>query len=209
MAAKKTTKPTTPEYETCPCCKQKTLKKPIKISSEIAEHYMACIVSGVPFNHTFPMYDGRLVIKVLSHSREETILVYKMVMLTEPLAHTSPMLKDLIGLVNSYGNIESIAVKHKDDEGKEHVTVYKPSSYVLKACAELVAKWETVKITDDNKKEFLADMQEKYNKLSSTEIISAIPPVVLHRVVSDFRMLDSILLEAGFDENFWKGIELA
>ena len=47
-----TTKETEIEYVTCPCCGKPTLVRPIKIKGTVLDHYLTCIMSGVPFWHT-------------------------------------------------------------------------------------------------------------------------------------------------------------
>ena len=59
-----------------------------------------------------------------------------------------------------------------------------------------------------DKDAFLEDVKQIYKELSNTEILSSTPPSILTHVINDFRALETIMLEAGFDENFWKGIEL-
>lgn len=53
-----------PEFITCPCCGKPTLVKPLELNGPILDHYIACLVSGVPFSHTYPIYKGKLEVTV-------------------------------------------------------------------------------------------------------------------------------------------------
>ena len=71
MAEEETTA-TTPEqepsteqqYDICPCCGKPTLKRPVKPGQELTDHWMACMISGTPFTHTYPLFKGRVEIMV-------------------------------------------------------------------------------------------------------------------------------------------------
>lgn len=204
---------TTPVEETvddtkalCPCCGQPTLMKPVKVDGKIVDDYLASILTGVPFSHTFPMFDGRLKVTLAVSDREESIRLYSLILMMEPYIGASATVKDFIGLVNMYFRIKQISVRSGDKEGK----VYFPAKHILEACDELSQKWENADLHDETKKaEFLADIKQKYLAVSSPDTISSTPPVILNKLLSDFGALEKIMLEAGFDENFWKGIKLA
>lgn len=190
----------------CPCCGQPTLMKPVKVDGKIVDDYLASILTGVPFSHTFGMFDGKLKVTLAVPGREEGIKLYSLIFLMEPYAGTSTVVKDFIGLVDMYFRIKQISVRSDTKEGK----VYFPAKHVLAACDELGKKWENVDLHDEEKKaEFLADIKQKHTAVSATDIISATPTIILNKLLGDFSALEKIMLEAGFDENFWKGIKLA
>ena len=86
--------------------------------------------------------------------------------------------------------------------------MYTPSDILADACRKFLDEWELVTLTDETKKEFLQAVSDLYAKLKLTDVISSVPPTILTRVNNDFRALETIMLQAGFDENFWKGIKL-
>lgn len=188
---------------TCPCCGQSTLKKPVKVDSAIVDDYMAGIMTGVPFNHTFDMFNGKLRITVSSATRDEALKLYRFIFITEPFSADSSMVRDLLGLVNTYCSITNIDVSGRNDESR----IYRPAEAVMSTCTKLLETWDGENL-QEKKTEFLADLQKAYQTLSANDVLSSTPPMILNRVISDFRALETLLLEAGFDENFWKGIEL-
>ena len=116
-------------------------------------------------------------------------------------------MKDLLGLVNTYCSIKQIEVVNKDNKIAK---VYYPAERVFEVCGKLLDDWELVDLTDEGKKkEFLDAVLKAYETLKQTEVLSNTPPRVLARIIDDFRALETIMLNAGFDENFWRGIELA
>lgn len=203
--AKNTTKAEKQEMAICPCCGKPTIKKPIKIDSKIVDDYMASIITGVPFSHTFEMFDGKLAITVGAVPRETSIILYRFGFLVEPFASTDTQVADLLGMVNAYCGIQKIVV-----ESSKGNKIYMPGTHIIEACKRLVESWTGKDLTNaETKAAFIQDIQQSYLQLSANDVVSSTPPVVITRVINDFRALESIMLEAGFDENFWKGIELA
>lgn len=194
-----------PEMAVCPCCGQPTLKKPIKVDGKIVDDYLACIMTNVPFNHTFNLFDGKLKINVAMADRDEGLKLYRFICMVEPLAPREIKVQDLLGLVKTYGGIKRIDVKGRGNTEK----TYFPEKHIAEVCNKLLTDWEYVDLTDAGKKqEFLKAVMTAYEQLSQPDLLSSTPPGVLARVMNDFRAMERIILEAGFDENFWKGIEL-
>jgi len=196
-----------PEMAVCPCCGQQTLKKPVKVDGKIVDDYLASIMTGVPFSHTFSLFDGRLLITTAMADRDNGLKLYKFIFLVEPFSQESTSVQDLLGLVNTYCTIKQIEIVGPDDRINK---LYYPAERIYAACGKLLEEWDHVNLNDEEKKkEFLEAVGKVYDELKPTEVISSTPPKVLTRIVNDFRALETIMLEAGFDENFWKGIELA
>ena len=132
------------------------------------------------------------------------LALYRFVLLVEPFGTTSTVIQDFLGIVNMYSFIRRIVVK-KDDDQK----VYIPAEHVFNECRKLVDVWEKEDLTNEEKKaEFLQKLQETYNELSAPDILSSTPLIILNRALNDYKAVETLLLQAGFDENFWKGIEL-
>lgn len=207
--ADETTAPTEkkeePKMATCPCCGQETIKRPVKVDGKIIDDYLASIMTGVPFSHTFPMFDGRLKITVSVADKQEGLVLYRFVFMTEPFAQESSTVRDFLGLVNTYCSIRKIIVTKGEDQN-----VYMPAEHVIAACRKIVDVWEKEDLAKEEKKkaEFLQALQTAYNELIVPAVVSSTPMLILNRILTDFRTIESLLLEAGFDENFWKGIEL-
>lgn len=193
------------ENAICPCCGQPTLKKPVRIDGKIVDEYLAGIITGEPFSHTFEMFDGRLNITCSMTSRDDGLVFWRFLHFVEPYKSEATFIQDLLGLVSAYCGIKKIAVKGKDDTAK----TYEPAEKILAECKLFLNEWETVPLADaDKKHSFVEALGLLYDNLKQTDVTSSTPPVILSRVNSDFRALETVMLEAGFDENFWKGIEL-
>ena len=193
------------ENAVCPCCGEKTLKRPVKVDGKIVDDYLASIMTGEPFSHTFNMFDGRLKITCGLSNRETGMMFWRFLHFIEPFSEDTAFVKDLLGLVNSYCAIKRIEVSGSGDTHK----TYTPAEAIAKACSRFLDDWEMADLGDeDSKTKFIQALADLYDKLKPTDVISSTPPVVLSRVNTDFRALETIMLEAGFDENFWKGIKL-
>lgn len=188
----------------CPCCGKKMDKKPINLDSKVVDDYLASIMTGVPFSHTFELFNGRLTITVSALDKQEGLALYRFVLLVEPFGTTSTVIQDFLGIVNMYSFIRRIVVK-KDDDQK----VYIPAEHIFNECRKLVDIWEKEDLTNEEKKaEFLQKLQDVYNELTAPDILSSTPLIILNRALNDYKAVETLLLQAGFDENFWKGIEL-
>jgi hypothetical protein len=91
--------------------------------------------------------------------------------------------------------ITKIAIKAGD-----HVKTYEPSRLVATLSEELGA------VKDQDMNAFLASA---YDKLKSPDNVTSLPASQLVAVVETHARLVDVLVDAGFDESFWKGIELA
>lgn len=192
------------ENAVCPCCGKKTLKRPVKVDGKIVDDYLASIMTGVPFSHTFNMFDGRLKITCGLSDRDTGLMFWRFIHFIEPHAGDTPAVQDFLGLINSYCAVKRIEVTGSGNTNK----MYTPSEILAAACRKFLDEWELVTLTDETKKEFLQAVSDLYAKLKTTDVISSVPPTILKRVNDDFRALETIMLQAGFDENFWKGIKL-
>ena len=193
-----------PKMATCPCCGQETIKRPVKVDGKIIDDYLSSIMTGVPFSHTFPLFDGRLKITAGVADKQEGLILYRFVFMTEPFGQESSLVRDFLGLVNTYCSIRKIVVTKGEDQN-----IYMPAEHILSACKKIVDTWENEDLKNEEKKaEFMQALQAAYNELIAPAVVSSTPMLILNRILTDFRTIESLLLEAGFDENFWKGIEL-
>ena len=131
-------------------------------------------------------------------------MFWRFIHFIEPHTGDALAVQDLLGLINSYCAVKRIEVIGSGNTSKK----YTPSEILAAACRKFLDEWELVTLTDETKKEFLQAVADLYARLKPTDVISSVPPTILTRVNNDFRALETIMLQAGFDENFWKGIKL-
>jgi hypothetical protein len=210
MANKKDdTKKQEEQFIMCPCCGKTKIKKPVEIKSILMEQYMACMMTGTPFAHTYEMYDGKIKITVTMLTQDESDNLIQTRALLDLCAikvdaEMDDVVKNLKGMLELYSQIDTITVKND-----KNVKAFTPAATAKEICATLLKK-RTEITTDKLEKEVLKDMlQDSYNTCKNTDLMSVVPPVILSTVRSTHDTLYSILVEAGFDPNFWKGIELA
>ena len=190
-----------PEMIKCPCCGELTLRKPLDIKSIILDEYMASIITGVPFAHTYIVYDS-IDITVEIPAKKDAQFMLAAVQKLNHLASTyndpkdediAPKLRDAAGLIQTYGTVLSV-VTRKD---KQVVKSYTPSEAVRDFCA-------AIKDMNNDKQLIL----EAYEELNTPEVLSAVPDMMLRAITDTHDHVYKILLDTGFNETFWKGIEL-
>lgn len=216
--ADETTTETTVTAETkeelikCPCCGEMTLRKPLDTSKMgiVLDEYMASIISGVPFTHTYTVYDN-IDITVEVPLKREAQALHRAVQNLEQLRSTqmvTPLteginpgakdkadkLRDAAMMVQVYANITSIVTKK---DGRT-VKMYTP--------AEIVKTFlSTVKDVGNN----IELIVESYETADTPDNLSTVPELMLQAITATHARMYQVLMDTGFNENFWKGIELA
>jgi len=182
----------------CPCCGERTLHKPLEIKSIVLDEYMASIITGVPFSHTYTIHDSiditvEMPLKKDVLAYERAIAELNKLRPSAPNQEIADKLRAAASMIQIYGNITSIVTK-KD---KTIVKTYTPS--------EVVKQFVTAIKDVEGNVELIA---EAYDNSDTTDNMSTIPEVMLNAIVRTHRDVYGVLLETGFNETFWKGIEL-
>jgi hypothetical protein len=196
-----------PEFITCPCCGKPTLVKPLELNGPVLDHYMACLVSGVPFSHTYPVYKGKLEITAtrLTKKQEQTLRTVSNVleMCEGRLPEQVSIVRELTNVIKTYISIIDIRL-----HAGESKTFY-PQETVLAVCDKLCEiRMDIISGTISNE-DLTKVIQNLYGTLVSPGVLSAVPQPMIASVVETHSHLFYILLDSGFDVNFWNGIELA
>ena len=193
----------------CPCCKHPTLSTPIEVEGALLDHYLSCIMTGVPFSHTYPIYKGRLSVTIAQLSSAEAATMQNALSVLDYCSHMlgdshKELLDDLTGLVKLYVGVSSISMKQAT--GTKLIT---PRDIVLMVCGSL-SDMKTDLLMGNTQPEAALEELVKYNlKLRDTSLMSAVPSRLLADLLKAHNNLYAILMEAAFDTNFWEGIELA
>lgn len=198
--------PKKPEFITCPCCGKPTLVKPLELSGPVLDHYMSCLISGVPFSHTYPVYKGKLEITVtrLSKEQEQTVKAVNAV-----LENCEKLLSDNLNTVRELAQIIKLYVSIKDIRVMSASKVCYPQDIVLDVCSKILELRIDILADTIDHADLLAKVNSFLKILMNPEVMSAVPSSMLAAVVETHSHLFYILMDSGFDVNFWKGIELA
>jgi len=198
----------------CPCCGKLTLQKPLDIQSTVLDEYMASIIAGEPFQHTYTVY-GNVDISVTVLSKSEGLKLYTVVQLLSSLvsavnpADQSDKIKleELSAMLQLYSGVISITA-HKDNR---ILKSYEPSKVIWGICDKLLEMQDAIHmfVSGEANGETLDAVLKLYEANCSEAVLSAVPDVMLRAIVRTHTDLYNILMNNGFDENFWKGIELA
>ena len=196
----------------CPCCGELTLTQPLDVKSALLDEYMAAIITGVPFSHTYGLYNGAVKITVESLDRANTTLLFTITKRLEDYAKANEgkvpsgmesaftYIKELAGVLKLYFGVTSIEM-YRD---KQLIKSYTPSA-VMRSQAEAIA---AALLTGDNEK--AKDVITNAVDICLSEnTISTVPDGAIRAIVVTHGDLYNLLMDAGFDENFWAGIELA
>lgn len=195
------------QYILCPCCKTPTLTKPIKINEELVDHFICCMISGVPFWHKYQLFNGKLSVTVTNLTNTDLIKMMSACRVLDTLSKKYPQdnndIENLITALRLYSNISDITLHREDTK------TYTP----IAVCNDIftkILKIEPYLALDDLSETPVHDiLEESFAIINTADIMSAVPQIQLLKIVGTHQQVYSILLDNGFDENFWTGIELA
>ena len=184
----------------CPCCHQMTLPEtPDKLNPELVDQYMACVLSGTPFSHEYPLYNGRMLVTAAAPTPEQKNAADTLVSILNEC--TSPLIierDNMRGMIRIAASIQEI----KLNPGRDDMRVYHPAASLVEMAAALKQYKSQYPTEHDG-------VAMKLKQLTSPETMSGIPPHVLIAVTNTHASITAIMNNLGFDRNFWKGIELA
>jgi hypothetical protein len=190
----------------CPCCGQPTLPYPIKhLPDDLADQFMACLLSGTPFTHAYPLYNGRVVITVTQMTQELHDLVNRLIHHINRLADSGVAIDgvsfdNMTGVVRTLVSVNSIEIKAAGTS-----RVFQPVENLHRALAAF-DELDPGDVTSDAMKNKVRGI---YRSLTDPSEVSGVPAIQIMTTIEAHARLLTILMDSGFDENFWAGIELA
>lgn len=195
----------------CPCCGELTLTQPLDVKSAVLDEYMAAIITGVPFAHTYGLYNGSVKITVESlHHKDSILLSNTENILKEYIKNMESeggnqvkagvgCMKELLGTLRLYFGVTAIEM-YRD---KALVKSYTPSEIMRTTATDICA----ASLAGNSA------LDEAVAKATKTclaqDATSTLPSDAIKAIVVTHGDLYNLLMDAGFDENFWAGIELA
>lgn len=190
----------------CPCCHKPTLPYPMThVPDALADQYMACLVSGTPFMHTYPLYNGKVKITVTQMTSELRSIVERLLHAFDRLADSGVAVDGisfdmLKGVVRSLISVPSIEITVG-----AVVKVFQPQAAVRKA----LEAFDKLAPGDVDSPAVADTVRGVYRSLTNPAEVSGVPPLQIMTTIEAHARLLDVLMDAGFDENFWAGIELA
>lgn len=182
----------------CPCCGKETLHRPVKPPQQVMDAFMACMITGEDFSNDYELFGGRVRITV---SRVPDIYEDKIgridMLLTDAEKAGLAYNQKLPLMLRGYASIRRIEVSAAAN------AVFLPSETALKAIDDALAAYASA--TEGRYEAML----EKLAVLDDRKLVSAVPVPTLIAVVQTHNNLYTLLLETGFDSNFWDRIKLA
>ena len=198
----------------CPCCGELTLQRPLDIKSAVLDEYMASIISGVPFQHTYTLHNS-LDITATVLSKAEKTKIYNTLQLLDTVSKTlgeadptaRTKVDELAAMIQLYCYIAEIQAR-KD---KQIVAAFSPATKISELCDTINAMQLKIILYATSREDtgLIAELVSLYDNGCSEKALSAVPDVMLKAVARTHTDLYNILMSESFDANFWKGIELA
>lgn len=190
----------------CPCCHQPTLPYPVAhVPDELADQFMACLISGTPFTHVYPLYNGKVRITVTQMTAELRTIVEQVTHAIDRLADSGLSLDDVSfdtmkGVVRSLISVPSIEI-----QAGALTKTFQPQATVKRA----LEAFNTLEPGDTSSEQVMSTVRGVFHSLTDPAEVSGVPPIQIMTTIEAHARLLDILMDSGFDANFWAGIELA
>lgn len=195
-------------YEICPCCGKPTLLRPVEIKGELLDHYLSCMISGVPFTHTYPIYKGKLEVTITVLPNEKMYSMRSGLTAVDALHSKLPdnevLNKNIKTLLQLYCCVSAVNINMPGV-----AKLLQPEETAQDICKQLKTLQLSFAAGSVSKEDVEKELDKYYATLTSASVVSAVPIAVLGALIETHNKLYDILIDAGFDTNFWKGIELA
>lgn len=209
-----TTEETKEQFIKCPCCGELTLRKPLDIKSAVLDEYMASLISGVPFQHTYTLHNS-IDITASALTKSDKDKIYATLQLLDTMSKTigendpasRSKVDELAADIQLYYYVSQIQARKQD----KVIASFTPASQMSVVCDTVLSYQPRIlafAIGKDDPTNIVADLVTLYDTNCTEKTLSAIPDVMLRAIVRTHNDLYNILMNNGFDENFWKGIEL-
>lgn len=188
----------------CPCCGEKTLRTPLNVNHELMDHYMSCVMTGVPFWHDYPLYNGKILLRITMLDKNRQQLLDRISLALELAADSTDSQQEKLKvnqlrvLLRNLLHIEQI--KMANGPGTK---VWSVATTLEEKIAEMLEQQESTSRLDG--KAFNA----LYELCHNPEVVTGLSEQLISVAIDTHYRLSSILIAAGIDENFWGGIELA
>lgn len=202
------------KFVKCPCCGELTLQRPLDIKSSVLDEYMASIISGVPFQHTYTLHNSLDVTATILMKAEKTKIYNALQLLdtvSKTLGESDPTNRTKIDELAETMQLYCYVAEIKARKDSQVVAAFAPAAKISELCDTINAMQPLVILyaTSGEDKGLVADLAALYDTDCSERALSAVPDVMLKAIVRTHTDLYNILMSESFDANFWKGIELA
>ena len=200
-----------PEKIKCPCCGELTLTQPLDVKGVTLDEFLASIITGESYTHTYKMYSGsvEVTVEALSKQASNVLALCTKVLRNyiakleasddEQARSAATPINELLGTLRLYFGVKTISM-YKD---KKLFKQYMPADAMREAAANIShAYLEGQDAFDDA-------VAKAIEQCLSPEVISSLPTEAVRTIVVTHADIYVLMMNAGFDENFWDGIELA
>lgn len=203
-------KDTGAKFEICPCCGKPTLQMPVHPKDELMDYWLACMTTATPFTHTYPMYNGKVEITVVADSADMDSKLDTLTAILDAIAAREDLADQSqydISHMKVMARIGMHITTIKTMTSKSESRVFTPAASVQEAL-NLLHPLRADIMSGKTIEGFTETMAAVNRLLLAPENMSAMHPSVLLSVVETHTQLNNILMNSGFDSNFWEGIEL-
>lgn len=197
------------DFVHCPCCGKPTLKKPVKPGDELLDQWLACTATGVPFSHVYSLYGGRVTVTAVqpdATAGARVAAALSAIDRAKDIADFTELSEsDLSALANAirlFSCVREIAftspVQKKFDTGA-----------AADQAIGMLVEALPMQRASAGQETWAGKLKSAYAVMTDKANISTLPTGVLLAVGQTHAQITDILMSAGFDRDFWQGIELA
>lgn len=178
------------DLKICPCCKERTLKLPVKMKDIELQNYIACMLTGEPFKKTYKLFNSLVQITLIDVTDAK---LQKMQMLSTKVKNQSndqkrQLLSNISQNLITKSPLYSIKIKKQDTDINKVFDI----EQVWQNAAQ-----EALKATS------VEDLKSILSTLTDTKQVSSISFLILKRVIIEHNALMNAIAQSGFDSDFF------
>lgn len=184
---------TNKEFTTCPCCGKETFPINTELDSKIIDLFMSCVLSQEPFQYTYELFNGKVLVTCKEPSATEQAKVSKLGLKLSNVQDEELRTQINVMLIRMAAIYPIVQIVIQTNGQKK---IYA----VQQLCIQLQDKLLAAQTVD---KDLIHECLDRLNDVKNT---SSIPMTILNKVLDTHSNISNLLTIAGFDTAFYKGI---
>lgn len=182
------------KFVTCPCCGKDTMKVPADIDQSIKQGFLASLLTGTQYTHTYNMYNGLLSITVreASNSIKDKLIHIANKGMSLQNKEQSRLLNIIMTRIFKLSSIDIICVY--DSVNENNTKIFQIGSFV-----------QTILDRLDKYKD-IQDLNIILDDINNPSNISSVPGVIIDKILEAHARQMNVLIQSGFDDSFSEGI---
>lgn len=188
------------EVTLCPCCGQTTTPIQYKFNQRQVDHYISCVMAGVPYWRSYALFNGAINVTFGHLSTQQGIQLQRKI---NELIHKLGLdQSDMLASIR-YSILRRVAIR----------SIFLAGTNSQSQVFDCAANMRTLldQLLQDKRSLVSQSVQDKSQQLlgllQDPKLFSSVDANLLQRVAAQHNALYQWIMSRSMDENFWAGIK--